>query len=29
VGGALMWIGLGDPAATQDTLRENDPKLTR
>jgi putative DNA primase/helicase len=27
--GALMWIGLGDPAATQDRLRENDPKLTR
>jgi putative DNA primase/helicase len=29
VRGALMWIGLGDPAATQDRLRENDPKLTR
>ena len=27
--GALMWIGLGDPAATQERLRENDPKLTR
>jgi putative DNA primase/helicase len=27
VRGALMWIGLGDPAATQDRLRENDPKL--
>jgi putative DNA primase/helicase len=25
--GALMWIGLGDPAATQEQLRENDPKL--
>ena len=29
VRGALMWIGLGDPAATQDRLRENDPKLTK
>ena len=29
VRGALMWIGLGDPAATQERLRENDPKLTR
>jgi putative DNA primase/helicase len=29
VRGALMWIGLEDPAATQDRLRENDPKLTR
>jgi putative DNA primase/helicase len=29
VRGALMWIGLGDPVATQDRLRENDPKLTR
>ena len=28
VRGALMWIGLGDPAATQERLRENDPKLT-
>ena len=28
VRGALMWVGLGDPAATQDRLRENDPKLT-
>ena len=28
VRGALMWIGLEDPAATQDRLRENDPKLT-
>jgi hypothetical protein len=26
--GALMWLGLGDPAATQDRLRENDPRLT-
>jgi putative DNA primase/helicase len=25
---ALLWIGLEDPAATQDRLRENDPKLT-
>ena len=23
-----MWLGLGDPAATQERLRENDPKLT-
>ena len=28
VRGALMWVGLGDPAVTQDKLRENDPKLT-
>ena len=28
VRGALLWIGLEDPAATQDRLRENDPKLT-
>jgi hypothetical protein len=28
VRGALKWIGLGDPAVTQDKLRENDPKLT-
>jgi hypothetical protein len=28
VRGALMWVGLEDPAATQDTLRQNDPKLT-
>jgi putative DNA primase/helicase len=28
VRGALKWIGLNDPAATQDKLRENDPKLT-
>jgi putative DNA primase/helicase len=27
VRGALMWVGLGDPATTQDRLRENDPKL--
>ena len=29
VRGALMWVGLEDPAATQERLRENDPKLTR
>ena len=29
VRGALIWIGLGDPAATQERLRENDPKLTK
>jgi putative DNA primase/helicase len=29
VRGALMWIGLADPAETQDSLRENDPKLTK
>jgi putative DNA primase/helicase len=28
VRGALMWLGLGDPAATQERLRENDPRLT-
>ena len=28
VRGALTWVGLGDPAATQERLRENDPKLT-
>jgi hypothetical protein len=29
VRGALIWVGLEDPAATQDTLRQNDPKLTK
>jgi putative DNA primase/helicase len=29
VRGALMWIGLEDPGATQDKLRENDPKLSK
>jgi hypothetical protein len=29
VRGALMWVGLADPAETQDRLRENDPKLTK
>jgi hypothetical protein len=29
VRGALIWIGVGDPAATQERLRENDPKLTK
>jgi hypothetical protein len=29
VRGALIWIGLADPAETQDRLRENDPKLTK
>jgi putative DNA primase/helicase len=29
VRGALMWIGVGDPAATQERLRENDPKLAK
>ena len=29
VRGALIWIGVGDPAATQDRLRENDPKLAK
>jgi hypothetical protein len=26
--GALIWVGVGDPAATQERLRQNDPKLT-
>jgi putative DNA primase/helicase len=29
VRGALIWVGLGDPAATQERLRENDPKLAK
>jgi putative DNA primase/helicase len=29
VRGALIWIGVGDPAATQERLRENDPKLNK
>ena len=29
VRGALIWIGVGDPAATQERLRENDPKLAK
>jgi putative DNA primase/helicase len=29
VRGALIWIGVGDPAATQERLRENDPKLSK
>jgi putative DNA primase/helicase len=27
--GALAWVGLKDPATTQETLRENDPKLAK
>jgi putative DNA primase/helicase len=29
VRGALIWVGLDDPQATQDRLRENDPQLTK
>jgi hypothetical protein len=29
VRGALVWIGVGDPAGTQERLRENDPKLNK
>jgi hypothetical protein len=29
VRGALIWVGVGDPAASQERPRENDPKLTR
>ena len=27
--GALVWVGLKNPAETQETLRENDPKLSK